>query len=181
MNLFRLKNKSNQLLKEQIKISEKIDSYISEVEIKQKYQAKKLKNGLKLIIYDQLPKLKIYDRAVYRKNELDRESFKLSRDRWFSIIKQAIANFSEDYSLGHNASIIGIINYTNYRSDTDNFSFKFVIDSLRYLNIIPHDDNLFCSKFFSYTKQVPKNDVRTEIYILEDTGQLDRIILKSEE
>ena len=175
-----LRDKANNLLKEQVEIANKIDSNLSDAEIQDKYQAKKLNNGMKIIIYEQMPKLKIYDRVVYKKEGLDRSSYQLSRNRWFSMIKQAISNFSENHHLNHDASIIGVINYTNYLSDTDNFCFKFIIDALRYLKIIKHDDNLYCSKFFSYSKQVPKCQVRTEIYILEDTGQLDEIVINSE-
>ena len=182
MDLNYLRDKANNLLKEQVEIANKIDSNLSDAEIQDKYQAKKLNNGMKIIIYEQMPKLKIYDRVVYKKEGLDRSSYQLSRNRWFSMIKQAISNFSEEHKhyLNHDASIIGVINYTNYLSDTDNFCFKFIIDALRYLKIIKHDDNLYCSKFFSYSKQVPKCQVRTEIYILEDTGQLDEIVINSE-
>ncbi len=83
------------------------------------------------------PKISVYPRRT--KAQLSEETTKpLVRDRWFTYVEKAVGDYNGEVPLFEKSFVF--IKFVRNRSfDPDNFSVKFIIDALRFNNVITSD------------------------------------------
>lgn len=135
-----------------------------------------LTNGVKIVIFDEFPpKTSVYDRLTIKAGKLTNYAYAEARDRWYGLIKQALARHK-------GGRIVPAIVYIKYFvpkiCDTGNFISKFIVDAIMYNGAIA-DDNIANVSAVIQEAVLDKQHPRTEIYVFKNQGQLDSIFLQN--
>ena len=130
-------------------------------------------NGIRIVVLDEFPpKTSVYDRITLKNGILTNYAYAEARNRWYSLIKQAVAEYTGERIA---PAIIYIKYYVPKICDAGNFLSKFIIDGLMYNGAIAIDDNLDNVNAVIQEAVLDQHNPRTEIYVFKNIGQLDTI------
>lgn len=133
-------------------------------------------NGVKITLLDEFPpKTSMYDRVTIRNGRLTNHAYAEVRNRWYSLIKQAVAEYQGERIV---PAIIYIKYFVSKICDTGNFISKFILDGMMYNGPIALDDNFKNVNAVIQEAVLEIQNPRTEIYVFKNIGQLDTAFAK---
>jgi len=95
------------------------------------------------------------------------------RNRWYSLIQKAMDGYEGERIA---PAIVFIKYFVTKVCDPGNFVSKFILDGLMYHGAIAADDNLHDVNAVVQEAVIDRENPRTEIFVLQNTGQLDLIL-----
>jgi len=130
--------------------------------------------GVKITIFDEYPpKVSVYDRVSLTNGKLNNYAYAEARNRWYSLLKRATEGYEGDRIV---PCFVYIVYFVPYLCDVGNFINKFILDGLMYYGPAPLDDNFENVNAVVQEAVLDKENPRTEIYVMKNTGRLRSVL-----
>jgi|LSQX01.3.fsa_nt_gb Holliday junction resolvase RusA-like endonuclease len=130
---------------------------------------------LKIVVPIFLPKLKVHPQVTWRKNRAEATTYSAVRDEWFAYIASALRGEGAAGLETFDRAIVWIgMYFPDARvRDLDNYTTKFILDALVALGVLQDDNHSRVSLIT--TGEVDQSYPRTEVFVFEDQGQLEKM------
>ncbi len=173
MNIKELKELRNNLLQDQIRITELIEEKRVE-KLNENMGCEVVGDVLKITIDDYPPKISVYERNEIVDGRIVSNTHKKTRDRIYSLVGSAVRSYKGERI---DPAIVHIVYYVPRICDVGNFVGKMIVDGLMYSGAIGKDDNLEHVPIEISQAIIDKDNPRTEIYVVKHSKELEEKML----